>query len=86
MGRLEGHFLDRLRGMETLRIFGRVKLKRKTFARVAGFRQRTMKCYVWRFCRLAYWNSFTPLSIALVAVYFGFSYLGALDFGHGTAG
>ena len=29
---------------------------------------------------------FTSLSIALAAVYFGFSYLGALDFGHyGTA-
>jgi ATP-binding cassette subfamily C protein CydD len=29
---------------------------------------------------------FTSLSIALVAVYFGFSYLGELNFGHyGTA-
>lgn len=41
--------------------------------------------------RLAFLSSgvlefFTSLSIALVAVYFGFSYLGALDFGHyGTA-
>jgi hypothetical protein len=39
------------------------------------------KCYVWRFFRLAYWNSSPPCRL-LVAVYFGFSYLGELDFGH----
>ncbi len=86
LGRLSGHFLDRLRGMETLRIFGRGEAETENI-RLASqdFRQRTMEVL-----RLAFSSGvlefFTSLSIALVAVYFGFSYLGALDFGHyGTA-
>lgn len=44
------------------------------------------KCYVWRSSPPAYSNSLPRCRLALVAVYFGFSYLGALDFGHyGTA-
>ncbi len=41
----------------------------------------------WKYCASPFylpacWNFFTSLSIALVAVYFGFSYLGELNFGH----
>ena len=58
LGRLSGHFLDRLRGMETLRILAEVKPKRKTFARRRRISvSARWKCYVWRFYRLAYWNS-----------------------------
>ncbi len=38
------------------------------------------------FLSSAFSNFFTSLSIALVAVYFGFSYLGELDFGHYDTG
>lgn len=87
LGRLSGHFLDRLRGMETLRVFGRGEAEIDNI-RVASqdFRQRTMEVLRLAFLSSGVLEFFTSLSIALVAVYFGFSYLGALDFGHyGTA-
>ncbi|MGS4496571.1 heme ABC transporter permease/ATP-binding protein CydD [Enterobacter roggenkampii] len=87
LGRLSGHFLDRLRGMETLRIFGRGEAETENI-RLASldFRQRTMEVLRLAFLSSGVLEFFTSLSIALVAVYFGFSYLGALDFGHyGTA-
>ena len=87
LGRLSGHFLDRLRGMETLRVFGRGNAELENI-RLASqdFRQRTMEVLRLAFLSSGVLEFFTSLSIALVAVYFGFSYLGALDFGHyGTA-
>ncbi|MHA6670624.1 heme ABC transporter permease/ATP-binding protein CydD [Enterobacter mori] len=87
LARLSGHFLDRLRGMETLRIFGRGEAETENI-RLASqdFRQRTMEVLRLAFLSSGVLEFFTSLSIALVAVYFGFSYLGALDFGHyGTA-
>jgi len=87
LGRLSGHFLDRLRGMETLRVFGRGEAEIDNI-RLASqdFRQRTMEVLRLAFLSSGVLEFFTSLSIALVAVYFGFSYLGALDFGHyGTA-
>lgn len=87
LGRLSGHFLDRLRGMETLRVFGRGDAELENI-RLASqdFRQRTMEVLRLAFLSSGVLEFFTSLSIALVAVYFGFSYLGALDFGHyGTA-
>ena len=81
------HFLDRLRGMETLRIFGRGEAETENIRRASqDFRQRTMEVLRLAFLSSGVLEFFTSLSIALVAVYFGFSYLGALDFGHyGTA-
>lgn len=87
LGRLSGHFLDRLRGMETLRIFGRGEAETENIRQASqDFRQRTMEVLRLAFLSSGVLEFFTSLSIALVAVYFGFSYLGALDFGHyGTA-
>ncbi|HCQ07860.1 MAG TPA: cysteine/glutathione ABC transporter permease/ATP-binding protein CydD [Leclercia adecarboxylata] len=87
LGRLSGHFLDRLRGMETLRIFGRGEAETDNIRHASqDFRQRTMEVLRLAFLSSGVLEFFTSLSIALVAVYFGFSYLGALDFGHyGTA-
>ncbi len=72
LARLSGHFLDRLRGMETLRIFGRGEAEIESIRSASeDFRQRTMEVL-----RLALSSGilefFTSLSIALVAVYFGF--------------
>ncbi|XPE41143.1 ABC transporter transmembrane domain-containing protein [Shigella flexneri] len=44
LARLSGHFLDRLRGMETLRIFGRGEAETESIrAASQDFRQRTME-------------------------------------------
>lgn len=83
LARLSGHFLDRLRGMETLRIFGRGEAETDSIrAASQDFRQRTMEVLRLAFLSSGVLEFFTSLSIALVAVYFGFSYLGELNFGH----
>ncbi|HAK3392361.1 TPA: ABC transporter ATP-binding protein/permease [Salmonella enterica] len=83
LARLSGHFLDRLRGMETLRIFGRGESETESIrAASQDFRQRTMEVLRLAFLSSGVLEFFTSLSIALVAVYFGFSYLGELNFGH----
>ncbi|EHC8226338.1 cysteine/glutathione ABC transporter permease/ATP-binding protein CydD [Salmonella enterica subsp. enterica serovar Enteritidis] len=83
LARLSGHFLDRLRGMETLRIFGRGEAETESIrAASQDFRQRTMEVLRLAFLSSGVLEFFTSLSIALVAVYFGFSYQGELNFGH----
>lgn len=87
LARLSGHFLDRLRGMETLRIFGRGEAETESIrAASQDFRQRTMEVLRLAFLSSGVLEFFTSLSIALVAVYFGFSYLGELNFGHYSTG
>ncbi|GAL58973.1 ABC transporter permease/ATP-binding protein CydD [Pseudescherichia vulneris NBRC 102420] len=83
LARLSGHFLDRLRGMETLRIFGRGTAETDNIRKASeDFRSRTMEVLRLAFLSSGVLEFFTSLSIALVAVYFGFSYLGELNFGH----
>ncbi|WP_434642809.1 heme ABC transporter permease/ATP-binding protein CydD [Klebsiella sp. I138] len=83
LARLSGHFLDRLRGMETLRLFHRGEAETDTIRDASqDFRQRTMDVLRLAFLSSGVLEFFTSLSIALVAVYFGFSYLGELNFGH----
>ncbi|HEY2454010.1 MAG TPA: cysteine/glutathione ABC transporter permease/ATP-binding protein CydD [Scandinavium sp.] len=82
LARLSGHFLDRLRGMDTLRIFGRGKVETDNIRQASeSFRQRTMEVLRLAFLSSGVLEFFTSLSIAVVAVYFGFSYLGQLNFG-----
>ncbi|WP_313128930.1 heme ABC transporter permease/ATP-binding protein CydD [Pseudescherichia vulneris] len=83
LARLSGHFLDRLRGMETLRIFGRGAAETDNIRKASeDFRSRTMEVLRLAFLSSGVLEFFTSLSIALVAVYFGFSYLGELNFGY----
>ncbi|WP_312174368.1 heme ABC transporter permease/ATP-binding protein CydD [Pseudescherichia sp.] len=83
LARLSGHFLDRLRGMETLRVFGRGTAETDNIRKASeDFRGRTMEVLRLAFLSSGVLEFFTSLSIALVAVYFGFSYLGELNFGH----
>ncbi|MGU3413677.1 heme ABC transporter permease/ATP-binding protein CydD [Enterobacteriaceae bacterium C34A] len=86
LARLSGHFLDRLRGMETLRLFGRGDAETDNIRQASeNFRQRTMEVLRLAFLSSGVLEFFTSLSIAVVAVYFGFSYLGELNFGsYGT--
>lgn len=83
LARLSGNFLDRLRGMETLRLFNRGAAETHNIqAASQDFRKRTMEVLRLAFLSSGVLEFFTSLSIALVAVYFGFSYLGELNFGH----
>ncbi|MGB7800333.1 heme ABC transporter permease/ATP-binding protein CydD [Buttiauxella sp.] len=87
LARLSGHFLDRLRGMETLRLFNRGTAETENIrAASQDFRQRTMEVLRLAFLSSGVLEFFASLSIALVAVYFGFSYLGELNFGHYSTG
>lgn len=86
LARLSGNFLDRLRGLDTLRLFNRGQAETDHIAKSSeDFRQRTMEVLRLAFLSSAVLEFFASLSIAMVAVYFGFSYLGELDFGsYGT--
>ena len=87
LSRLSGDFLDRLRGLETLRLFYRGAAETRAIAAASDdFRQRTMEVLRLAFLSSAVLEFFASLSIAIVAVYFGFSYLGELNFGHYGAG
>ena len=73
--------------METLRIFHRGQAETDNIRDASqDFRQRTMEVLRLAFLSSGVLEFFTSLSIALVAVYFGFSYLGELNFGHYGAG
>ncbi|MDE9480931.1 cysteine/glutathione ABC transporter permease/ATP-binding protein CydD [Xenorhabdus bovienii] len=82
LSRLSGNFLDRLRGLETLRVFhrGEAEVKQLTES-TDNFRHRTMEVLRMAFLSSAVLEFFAAVSIAVVAVYFGFSYLGELHFG-----
>lgn len=87
LARLSGHFLDRLRGLETLRLFHRAEAETESIRHASeDFRQRTMEVLRLAFLSSAVLEFFASLSVAVVAVYFGFSYLGELNFGHYEAG
>lgn len=81
--RLSGHFYDRLRGLSTIRLFDQADAE-SNHLRVASddFRKRTMEVLRLAFLSSAVLEFFTALSIAVTAVYFGFSYIGELNFGH----
>ncbi|WKA64261.1 heme ABC transporter permease/ATP-binding protein CydD [Pectobacterium aroidearum] len=83
LARLSGHFLDRLRGMETLRLFHRGEAETEQIRHASeDFRSRTMEVLRMAFLSSGVLEFFASISIAVVAVYFGFSYLGELNFGH----
>ncbi|MGI2139850.1 heme ABC transporter permease/ATP-binding protein CydD [Shewanella baltica] len=81
--RLSGHFMDRLKGLSTLKLFHRGDAELKVIATASEeFRSRTMSVLRMAFLSSAVLEFFAAVSIAVLAVYFGFSYLGHLDFGH----
>lgn len=80
LARLSSYFLDRLKGMRTLHLFHRIDAETETMATAANdFRERTMEVLRIAFLSSAVLEFFASVSIALVAVYFGFTYLGHLD-------
>ena len=82
LARLSAQFLDRLRGLETLRLFNHTAEQTQHIENsTEDFRKTTMDVLKLAFLSSAVLEFFTSVSIALMAVYFGFSYLGQLDFG-----
>ncbi|NUF48339.1 heme ABC transporter permease/ATP-binding protein CydD [Gilliamella sp. ESL0250] len=79
---LSGHFLDRLKGLNTIRLFDQGEKQTNEIARASEhFRIKTMQVLKVAFLSSAVLEFFTSISIAIVAVYFGFSYLGEFNFG-----
>ncbi|GKX62516.1 ATP-binding/permease protein CydD [Pragia fontium] len=82
LARLSGNFLDRLRGLDTLRLFHRGPAETEQISQASeDFRSRTMDVLKLAFLSSAVLEFFASVSIAVAAVYFGFSYLGELNFG-----
>lgn len=85
--RLSGHFYDRLQSMTTIRLFDRTDAETEQMRGASEvFRKRTMDVLRIAFLSSAVLEFFTSVSIAITAVYFGFSFIGELDFGYYGAG
>ncbi|MEJ8474064.1 thiol reductant ABC exporter subunit CydD [Roseibium algae] len=80
--RMSGFLLDRVRGLETLRLFGAVERTRNQIADVGdAFRVGTMKVLRIAFLSSTVLELFSALGIAFVAVFVGFSLLGDVTMG-----
>ncbi|MEX0336305.1 cysteine/glutathione ABC transporter permease/ATP-binding protein CydD [Vibrio tubiashii] len=85
--RLSGHFYDRLQSMTTIRLFDRTAAETEVMRGASEvFRVRTMDVLKIAFLSSAVLEFFTSISIALTAVYFGFAFIGELNFGDYGAG
>ena len=81
--RLSGHFYDRLQSMTTIRLFDRTSSETEILKGASEvFRTRTMDVLKIAFLSSAVLEFFTSISIAMTAVYFGFTYIGELNFGN----
>jgi ATP-binding cassette subfamily C protein CydD len=82
LARMSAHFLDVLRGLTTLKLFGLGKTQAAKVEAVSReYRRRTMAVLRVAFLSSAVLEFFTAIAIALVAVYLGMYYLGYLHFG-----
>jgi ATP-binding cassette, subfamily C, bacterial CydD len=83
--RLAGHFLDRVRALSTLRLFGRTEAAVEEVRAVADeYRQRNMRTLRVAFLSSAVLEFFAAVAIATVAIYVGFGLLGYIEFGNAT--
>lgn len=81
---LGGYFLDRLRGVLTLRAFAREAAEQRAVDTVnAEYRKRTMKVLRIAFLTSAVLELFAALSVALVALYVGLHLLNLIAIGPG---
>lgn len=83
LAQLSGHFMDRLKGLSTIKLFNRGQAEVSAIESASEeFRSRTMSVLRMAFLSSAVLEFFAAVSIAVLAVYFGFSYLDHLNFGH----
>ncbi|NQY70975.1 MAG: thiol reductant ABC exporter subunit CydD [Halomonas sp.] len=77
--RLSGHFVDRVRGIATIRLFGAGDRVTDEVAQVADdYRRRTLKPLRLAFLSSAVLEFFSSVAIAALAIYIGFGLLGDL--------
>jgi ATP-binding cassette subfamily C protein CydD len=82
MARMSGYFLDRLQGLETLKLFGQAAQELANINKIAdGFREKTMAVLRIAFLSSAILEFFSAVAVALVAVYVGLGLLGLVHFG-----
>ncbi len=82
LSRMSGYFLDRLRGLPLLQLYGRQHDEAFNIGRVAeGYRKNTMAVLRIAFLSSAVLEFFSAISVALVAVYVGLGLLGMISFG-----
>lgn len=82
IGRLSGQFLDKVRGLTTLQLFGQTEPAAQLLqTRSDDYRRLTMKTLRVAFLSSAVLEFFASVSIAVVAMYVGFGLLGYIEFG-----
>ncbi len=80
LARAGAHFTDRLRGLDLIRVYGRGDAELAQVGEATDtIRVRSMRVLRIAFLSSAVLEFFASVSVALVAVYFGFTYLGMLD-------
>ncbi|TDT43367.1 ATP-binding cassette subfamily C protein CydD [Halospina denitrificans] len=82
LARLSGHFLDRIRGLTTLQLFGATTAAVSDVAEAAeDYRRLNMATLRIAFLSSAVLEFFASVAIAAVAIYVGFALLGSIEFG-----
>lgn len=82
IGRLSGQFLDKVRGLTTLQLFGQTGSAAETLrTRSDDYRRVTMKTLKIAFLSSAVLEFFASVAIAVVAIYIGFGLLGYISYG-----
>ncbi|WP_373182873.1 thiol reductant ABC exporter subunit CydD [Halomonas campaniensis] len=82
VARLSGHFIDRVRGITTLQLFGRTAAATgEVHAAADDYRRRSMRTLRVAFLSSAVLEFFSAVAIAVVAIYVGFGLLGYITYG-----
>lgn len=82
ISRLSGQFLDKVRGLTTLQLFGQTDAAASLLAtRSDAYRRITMKTLRIAFLSSAVLEFFASMAIAVIAIYIGFGLLGYITFG-----
>lgn len=82
VARLSGHFIDRVRGIATLQLFGRTReATAEVHAAADHYRRLSMRTLRLAFLSSAVLEFFASVAIAVVAIYVGFGLLGYIRYG-----
>ncbi|MBS9404107.1 thiol reductant ABC exporter subunit CydD [Halomonas sp. TRM85114] len=85
VARLSGHFIDRVRGISTLQLFGRTREATRDVQQAADhYRRLSMRTLRLAFLSSAVLEFFASVAIAVVAIYVGFGLLGYITYGPST--
>ncbi|MGE4532274.1 thiol reductant ABC exporter subunit CydD [Halomonas sp.] len=82
VARLSGHFIDRVRAVATLQLFGRTReATAEVHAAADNYRRRSLRTLRLAFLSSAVLEFFASVAIAVVAIYVGFGLLGYITYG-----